>query len=362
MSPTETSGLSDFLEHPKEAFQYFRNAGVKTVICEEKHMGSRAVVVICQNEQAAAERFGVVEPSLGTCYTRTGRTFFNEKDIEIAFLKRLNAALTQANFWSIHKTNWVILDCELMPWSAKAQGLIQSQYAATGTAAKAALATALTSIETAKERGLPIEDVENLYQNRAIANEKFIKSYQNYCKPTNGLEGYVLAPFHILATEGAVHIDKNHIWHTDNIADFCQFDTELLLKTPYKIVNLDNAIEEAEAQNWWLTMTNNGGEGMVVKPLDFTGRKPTGELIQPAVKCRGREYLRIIYGAEYTLPKNLERLKQRNLGRKRKMALQEFALGIEALERFVRREPLRKTHQCVFGVLAMESEAVDPRL
>jgi protein phosphatase len=362
MSPSETSSLPDFLEHPKEAFQYYRNAGVPTIVCEEKHMGSRAVVVVCQSESVAAERFGVVESSLGTCYTRTGRTFFTEKELETEFLKRINVALTKANFWDIHKTNWVILDCELMPWSAKAQGLIQSQYAATGTAAKAALSTALASIEVAKERGVEIAEIANLYKNRAEANDKFVKSYQNYCKPTQGLEGYVLAPFHILATEGAVHIDKNHVWHMDSIADFCQYDTQLLLKTPYKIVNLDNDVEVANAMDWWLTMTENGGEGMVVKPLDFVGRKAAGDVIQPAVKCRGREYLRIIYGAEYTLPKNLERLKQRGLNRKRKMALQEFALGIEALERFVRREPLRKTHQCVFGVLAMESEDVDPRL
>ncbi len=362
MSPSETSGLPDFLEHPKEALQYYQNAGVKTVVCEEKHMGSRAVVVVCQSEQVAAERFGIVESSLGTCYTRTGRPFFTEKDLEMAFLQRVNTALNASNFWEIHRTNWVILDCELMPWSAKAQGLIQSQYAATGTAAKAALSTALASIEVAKARGIDVEEISNLYQNRAEANEKFVKSYQNYCKPTDGLAGYVLAPFHILATEGAVHIDKNHVWHMDAIADFCRFDTELLLKTPYKIVNLDNDIEVADVMDWWLNMTENGGEGMVVKPLDFTGRKPKGDLMQPAIKCRGREYLRIIYGAEYTLPKNLERLKQRGLNRKRKMALQEFAMGIEALERFVRREPLRKTHQCVFGVLAMESEDVDPRL
>ncbi len=362
MSPSETSELPDFLEHPKEAFQYYRNAGVPTIVCEEKHMGSRAVVVICQHETVAAERFGVVEPSLGTCYTRTGRTFFNEKALENEFLNRVNVALTKANFWETHKTNWVILDCELMPWSAKAQGLIQSQFAATGTAAKAALSTALASIETAKERGVAMSDIENLYKNRAESNEKFVKSYQNYCKPTNGLDGYVLAPFHILATEGAVHIDKNHIWHMDSIADFCRFDTELLLKTPYKIVNFNNEIEVADAMDWWLKMTENGGEGMVVKPLNFTGRKPKGDLMQPAIKCRGREYLRIIYGAEYTLPKNLERLKERGLSKKRKLALQEFALGIEGLERFVRREPLRKTHQCVFGVLAMESEEVDPRL
>ena len=72
--------------------------------------------------------------------------------------------------------------------------------------------------------------------------------------------------------------------------------------------------------------------------------------------------LRIIYGPEYTLPENLLRLKSRGLGAKRSLALREFALGLEALERFVHQEPLRRVHECVFGVLALESEPVDPRL
>ena len=104
-----------------------------------------------------------------------------------------------------------------------------------------------------------------------------------------------------------------------------------------------------------------GGEGMVVKPLGFLHKGRRGPS-QPAVKCRGREYLRIIYGPEYTSEENLTRLRSRGLGRKRSLALGEFALGIEGLERFVRREPLRRVHECVFGVLALESEPVDPRL
>ncbi len=100
---------------------------------------------------------------------------------------------------------------------------------------------------------------------------------------------------------------------------------------------------------------------MVIKPLQFIAQTRRG-LIQPAVKCRGREYLRIIYGPEYTAPENLQRLRARGLSSKRSLALREFSLGIESLQRFVAREPLRKVHECVFGVLALESEPVDPRL
>lgn len=112
---------------------------------------------------------------------------------------------------------------------------------------------------------------------------------------------------------------------------------------------------------WWKDLTAKGGEGMVVKPMQFISQTHKG-LVQPAVKCRGQEYLRIIYGPEYSMPENLERLRQRGLSFKRSLALREFALGIEALERFVAHAPLRQVHECVFGVLALESEPVDPRL
>jgi protein phosphatase len=145
------------------------------------------------------------------------------------------------------------------------------------------------------------------------------------------------------------------------IAKLCSADTDILLATPFQIVDLQDEQSSADAVTWWTEMTSRGGEGMVVKPLNFIveGRRGT---TQPAIKCRGPEYLRIIYGPEYLLPANLERLRSRNVGAKRSLASREFALGIEALERFIRKEPLRLTHECVFGVLALESEPVDSRL
>lgn len=133
------------------------------------------------------------------------------------------------------------------------------------------------------------------------------------------------------------------------------------MATPYKVVDLSDTENQKQGVQWWQELTENGGEGMVVKPLDFVMKGKRG-LVQPAVKVRGSEYLRIIYGPEYTAKEHIERLRQRNLGTKRSIALREFALGIEALERFLRREPLRRVHECVFGVLALESELVDPRL
>ena len=99
----------------------------------------------------------------------------------------------------------------------------------------------------------------------------------------------------------------------------------------------------------------------MVKPAANLTRGRKG-LAQPGLKVRGREYLRIIYGPDYTEPANLARLRQRNLGHKRSLALREYALGLEALDRVARGEPLWRVHECVFAVLALESEPVDPRL
>jgi protein phosphatase len=165
----------------------------------------------------------------------------------------------------------------------------------------------------------------------------------------------------VLASDGAVHLDRGHPWHIEMSEALAQADGEVIVPTAQTLVDTTSVANQAEATRWWEVLTERGCEGMVVKPIDFVVRGRRG-LVQPALKTRGREYLRIIYGPEYTEPENLERLRTRGLGRKRSLALREFALGIEALERFVRGEPLRRVHECVFGVLALESEPVDPRL
>jgi len=199
------------------------------------------------------------------------------------------------------------------------------------------------------------------FQRREQNLGRFVAAYRQYCWPVASLTDLKLAPFHLLASEGHVHTDKNHTWHMETLATVCREDPELLLATSYKIVDVTDPASQAEGVSWWAELTGRGGEGMVVKPQDFILRGRRG-LAQPAVKCRGREYLRIIYGPDYTTEENLSRLRSRSLSHKRSLALGEFALGVEGLERFIRREPLRRVHECVFGVLALESEPVDPRL
>lgn len=360
MSPCATSFEPGLLEHPAEAFSYYKDRGVTKVVCEEKHMGSRAIVIVCRDEDTARKRFGVVGEEIGICYTRTGRRFFDNTAVEIELLARLQTALETANFWEEFNTSWVILDCELMPWSAKAQELLQRQYAAVGAASQASLSEAVAVLEKAASRGVDVNASVSHYQQRAEMATQYVEAYRRYCWQVNSIADLKLAPFHLLATEGVAHSDKDHIWHMETLAKICRVDEALMLATAYKVVDFTDAASGDEGIRWWEEMTSRGGEGMVVKPLDFVCQHKG--LVQPAVKCRGREYLRIIYGAEYTAEENLERLRSRGLSIKRSLALREFALGIEALERFVQHQPLRRVHECIFGILALESEPVDPRL
>jgi protein phosphatase len=361
MSPSETSQVTGLLEHPAEAFSYYRHQGVAKVVCEEKHMGSRAVVVICRDEDAARERFGIVGDGSGICYTRTGRRFFDEKELEILFIQRIQAAISEAGLWDEFETDWFCLDCELMPWSAKAQELLRQQYAAVGAAARVALNEAVAALAQAENAVADVGPLLDRYRVREEAARKYSEAYRRYCWPVRSLTDLKLAPFHLLASAGKVHTDKDHLWHMAILKKLCEADFGLLLATSHMVVDVTDPESQAEGIRWWEELTSGGGEGMVVKPLEFIARGPRG-LVQPAVKCRGREYLRIIYGPEYTAPENLERLRSRGLSAKRSLALREFALGIEGLERFAQKEPLRRVHECVFGVLALESEPVDPRL
>jgi polynucleotide kinase-phosphatase len=361
MSPGKTSILDDYLEFPTEAFDYYQAAEIGRVVCQEKHMGSRAVVIVGKNEAAISKAFGVSNEGIGTIYTRTGRAFFSDKNTEQALLGRLNEALINSGFYERFDTDWVCLDTELMPWSAKAQALLQTQYAAVGTAATHALAAVTDALKQLTARDANGENLLAEYTERQQEAEQFTAAYQRYCWPVNSLDDYKLAPFHIMASEGKLWTSENHEWHMEQIANVCSHDPAILLATPYKVVNLNDAASINEATEWWLALTAKGGEGMVVKPYNFIEKDKKG-LIQPAIKIRGREYLRIIYGPEYTAPENMERLKSRGLNAKRGLALREFLLGVEGLQRFTDKEPLRRVHQCVFGVLAMESEPVDPRL
>ncbi|MFF4605109.1 polynucleotide kinase-phosphatase [Streptomyces sp. NPDC001339] len=416
MAPCATSAEDGYLEHPAEAFAGYRADGVREVVCEEKHMGSRAVALVCRDESAAVERFGVPKGVSGALYTRTGRPFFDDPQPAERILRRVRECVTEAGLWEELETDWLLLDAELMPWSLKATGLLRKQYAAVGAASGAAFPGVLGALEAAAARGVEVGPLLDRQRDRAADAAAFTEAYRRYCwrvgadtpdgamvngaapdgATANGaipdgateqaeeqdertaglgeLDGVRLAPFQILAVQGR---SLAALPHTDQLALIDRMAAAeaavisragtpdgpgLLATTRRIIVDTEDEQSVAAGIRWWLELTEAGGEGMVVKPVQALVRQADGRLVQPGVKCRGREYLRIIYGPEYTRPENLRRLRVRHLGHKRSLALREYALGLEALDRLADGEPLWRVHEAVFAVLALESEPVDPRL
>ena len=173
-----------------------------------------------------------------------------------------------------------------MPWSAKAQELLRQQYAAVGAAAKASLTETVASLEhLASKNGDALPLIEK-YKQRLEATKLYIDSYRRYCWPVQSVSDLKLAPFHLLATEGQVHVQRDHLWHMEKLAEVCKASDGLLLATSYRQVDVTDTASVEEATRWWEELTGRGGEGMVVKPLDFIVRGRRG-LSQPAVKCRG---------------------------------------------------------------------------
>jgi len=344
MAPASTSTQPGFLEHPVEALADYAKAGVPRVVCQEKHMGSRAVLFL--------RRLG--DP--GVVYTRTGRPFF-PADVGGTVLDRVRDAVTAAGLWQELGSDWLLLDAEVLPWSAKAEPLIRDQYASVAAAAGAALPAARSALAQAAARGIDVGNLSQIFADKSNFMAAFTDVYRRYCWPTDGLTGLRLAPFHVLASEGATHARRGHDWHLALVDRLVAADPSLFTTTRRLVVDPASPADVATATQWWLELTAAGGEGMVVKPAEDAGPR-----VQPAIKCRGREYLRIIYGPDYTTPDRLAKLRDRNIGRKRGLALREQGLGLAALDLLAAGAPAWQVHQLVFAVLACESEPVDPRL
>jgi protein phosphatase len=360
MAPCATSPTGDLLEHPRSAFEFYREGGVAEVVCEEKHMGSRAMVLVCRDGDIAKTRFGATDGTAGAVYTRTGRSFF-EPTLTGTFLEQIRTAISSAGLWEELESDWVLLDGELLPWSAKAEDLLKHQYAAVGAAARAATPAAVTVLQQAAARGVDVSDLLARGEARVRNATAFTEAYRRYVWPVSGLEGVEFAPFQVLATEGRTWTERDHLWHLDIADRLAAVAPGLIRQTKRLVLDTTDEASTATGVDWWTELTAAGGEGMVVKPLANLVRGTRG-WTQPGIKVRGREYLRIIYGPDYTEPANLERLRERRLGHKRSLAAREYALGIESLERAARGEPLWRVHEPVFAVLALESEPVDPRL
>lgn len=220
-------------------------------MCEEKHMGSRAVIVVCKDEGAARDRFGVEGEGVGVVLTRTGRRFFSDASLETALLERLRAAIRQAGLWDRLDTSWMCIDAELMPWSFKAQELVRGQYASTGAAADVALHASVEALQDAASNGLDVDALLERTRARVGMVDAYRAAYRKYCWTVRSLDDVKVAPFHLMASEGRVHVDKDYLWHMTTIASLCEQDPALLVATPHRRVELTDTGSVGDAVRWW---------------------------------------------------------------------------------------------------------------
>ena len=359
MAPAATAPEGSCLEHPDQACQYFASRGLTDVVAEEKHMGSRALIVVAKDVAAARSRFGVDDGKAGVVYTRTGRPFFRDEAQEAQVVARIGAAMGSTGIWSTLESDWALVDAEVMPWSAKAGDLLRSQYSPTAAGARASAEALLAAVD----RASGVSGLDALKTSALRRRENAIRmgrTIDGYCWNASSVDDYRIAPFHLLAAEGKVLTDRSHAWHMETIESLAAVEP-VIRATPWRRFDPAREPERASVASWWTDLTARGGEGMVLKPNIWT-HQADGRFVQPALKVRGREYLRIIYGPDYDEPANIERLRQRGTGRKRSLATREYQLGMEGLHRFVERRPLAEVHDCALAVLALESEPVDPRL
>ncbi|WJZ00469.1 Bis(5'-nucleosyl)-tetraphosphatase PrpE [asymmetrical] [Corynebacterium hansenii] len=373
MAPAPSSSVAGYLEHPTEALAHFRSHGVKEVVCEEKHMGSRAVAVLHRGS-----------PESSYLYTRTGRSIDGPRVREL--ITSVLASADASGLWTEgnegggtaghaphgEPADVAVLDCELLPWSFTAMDLIRDDFAGPAAAGESSLSLAAAAFSEANH----VIDGPDAGKAAAVAGQieerlgelgAFRDAYRSYSAPAEA--PVQLAPFAVLAVGSRLTATRPHRWHLGVIDRLISASSEVCdgspQDSPFRETRRMFASTDPDSVDpvtaWWLDLTSAGGEGMVMKPAETVSRHG-GKLVQPGMKVRGREYLRIIYGPDYLRPERLERLRRRNANRKMGNALTEYALGIEALSRWCAGKPVDEVYQAAAGVLAFESDPVDPRL
>ena len=324
-------------------------------------MGSRAVVVVCRDADAATRRFGVPDDSAGgVIVTRTGRRFFPDDAIESELLDRMRGAVERAGLWEDLDTDWLVLDAELLPWSAKAGDLLTRQYAPTGAAALGSLPVAAAALARAADRGIDVAELSSRTEARVDMVAAYRQAYRQYCWPVASVDDLAVAPFQILAAEGEAYASDltTGTWPTSTAwstpAPSCSGAPNAWPST------------STTRHRWprrWTGGSDSprGGErdGGQAHRDDRPGRPRRGPARHQVPRPRVPPHHLRPRVHDRTEPRPAPLAWPRTQAR---LAAGEFALGIEALERFVAGEPLYRVHQCVFGVLALESEPVDPTL
>ena len=333
------------LEHPKTAFDYYRNEGLDRVVVEFKHMGSRAIAIVCKDDSVAPRRFGV--PGLGTVYSRNGRPFFADPT---PALEALRASLKRANFWDEFRTDWVCLDGEYLPWTLKAEKLLEGSHGQVLTGGTALL-SAMEDIQ-----GFVPEPERSCISLRQECFRQYSELLQQYRSAGEGPARF--APFQLIATEGRSYFDRGHGWHMQSLVNIAKRAGEPFLATKHLHVLLNRPDSIEQCFRWWDTLTSSRAEGMVIKAPACVPRGRRG-FAQHALKCRTQEHLRLVYGPDYDLLENRWNLSDRDALKRRRekhrRVVKQLLLSVEGVERFIRRRPLGEVENCVRTIMSLDA-------
>lgn len=355
ISPCKASYFEDYLEHPTKAFEEYEKMGAKKLIGELKHMGSRAIILAFENEEKALEYTNQSKTTI--IYTRNGLSFFKGEDDEYICSKIQNLLRTN-DYYKKHNTGFVLMDAEILPWNAKGSGLLTNQYLPVLDSSKSLNEHISKALENVSNLDAIKEEVATNLNNI----NKYKEQLENYCWDSN-ITNIKIAPFHLLAHEKKTFFNKTHEWHLNHFNELIDMkENDLFEKTPYVIVDLASEDSKQKAIDFWLDITSKGYEGVMFKTETFIERNSEGETILPMMKVRGKDYLRIIYGINYDNAKYLEKLRYRNVSKKRFLHYKETALSIKSVELFAMGESFEKWHDYTFANICLGNMVTDHRL
>lgn len=324
----------DYLEHPESAFNYYKSRGITSVVAEEKEMGSRAYVMIFKTLKHA-QALGFPTPII--INSRQGYPFFN----------RNNDCLL--DLWSGIKDklkyDFIILDCEVLPWNLKARGLIEKDFLVPGQCAW-----------LSRYYGIHNSLIKEDYKKA----DKYLKVLETFASDKE----MQFKMFQVLAY-GQVDITKHRFvscinglflnkQNNYNILKSLENDVFKSIKGTEFSLNSESDCYKI-TQNWE-EYCKNGGEGYVFKPSD-TLFMPTGYFIQPALKVRGKDYLRLIYGIDYLDKDYFNKISRRQIKKKRVLALREFDLSLKILNAFLYRNKA-ELYKSIAGFIGMENHYI----
>jgi protein phosphatase len=365
VSPVDGGSLPGTLEHPVEAFRYYRRHGVSHVVCQEKRLGTRVVVVLCRNESVARTVFGTVDERAGIVYSRTGRNVFTDRKTEESWIQRWRGAAEEAKLFDSYGP-FIVFEAQFEHLGLRvAHGALRPKPhlelpmpAAVVTHDELAFDATLDAISRAKTRGIEVGPLAARIGDRRQRLARHAQTLEQAAQSSSNTPELRIEPLHVLATDETSWFDRPHSEHAALFQRLRQSDEGLFASTSAFEVRLDEAGAEERGFAFWEEWTARGKNenlGLIIKPVVFQRNTRPG-FVLPALECHNDAALRVLFGPEYDVDVNLERLRRRSLAMLRFRALNQFMLGMESIARFVEREPLSRIHACACVSLALDGQ------